>query len=87
ILLAGKFTLFSNQSRYGLVRLWGDSGSVRPLLSIQATHPALILDWAGSFTLQSATNVSGAYSDVSGNPSPPYTVPNQEARQFFRLRN
>ena len=42
------------------------------------------LDW-GYGTLQSATNVTGPFNDVS-SASSPYTVPGGNAREFYRVR-
>jgi hypothetical protein len=47
----------------------------------------LILNWLGSFTLQSATNVVGPYADVTGPVlTGPYTTPMSESQKYFRLR-
>jgi hypothetical protein len=47
----------------------------------------LILNWLGSFTLQSATNVVGPYADVTGPVlTGPYTTPMGESQKYFRLR-
>jgi hypothetical protein len=51
-----------------------------------AAHKAsnnLMIEW-GSGTLQSATNVTGPYQDVSGATSP-YTAPFTGPQRFFRL--
>jgi autotransporter-associated beta strand protein len=46
-----------------------------------------ILNWQGNFILQSATNVSGPYSDVLGPVvAGPYTNTTGATQQFFRLR-
>jgi hypothetical protein len=52
-----------------------------------AAHTAsnnLVIEWR-SGTLQSATNVTGPYQDVSGATSP-YTAPFTVPQQFFRIR-
>jgi hypothetical protein len=54
-------------------------------LSSQPSGSALILQWGSGFVLQSATNVGGAYEDVSGAASP-YTNQFSEPQRFFRLR-
>jgi autotransporter-associated beta strand protein len=47
----------------------------------------IILSWQGNFILQSATNVSGPYSDVLGPVvTGPYTNTMGSIQQFFRLR-
>ena len=46
----------------------------------------LVLSWPAGWFLQSATNVAGPYSDISG-ATPPYTYYMAQApQQFFRLR-
>jgi hypothetical protein len=47
----------------------------------------IILNWQGNFILQSATNVSGPYTDVLGPVViGPYTNTMGSTEQFFRLR-
>jgi hypothetical protein len=46
---------------------------------------SLVIEWS-SGTLQSATNVTGPYENVSGATSP-YTAPLTAPQQFFRIRN
>lgn len=47
----------------------------------------IILNWQGNFILQSATNVSGPYTDVLGPVvTGPYTNTAGSTQQFFRLR-
>ena len=58
----------------------------RPTLSYQRIGSDFILSWTGAFTLQSSTNVTGPYGDVSGS-SPHTNSINSAARQFFRVRN
>jgi regulation of enolase protein 1 (concanavalin A-like superfamily) len=56
---------------------------VAPLLSRGANG---VLSWSGGYTLQEATNVSGAYQDMT-NAVSPFTITNAGAPQlFFRLR-
>lgn len=57
----------------------------RPLLSETPGASAVILNWGGSFFLQSATNVTGPYEDVI-NGTRPYTNTISTGQQFFRLR-
>lgn len=45
----------------------------------------LVLQWGGSWILQTATNANGPYSDVTGAMSP-YTNSFDGARRFFRLK-
>src|SRR5205807_969375 len=57
-----------------------------PNLSAARMGSNLVLTWDGSATLQSASTVSGPYSDVSGAASPyPYDL-GTSPQQFFRLR-
>jgi hypothetical protein len=58
----------------------------QPLLSLTPAPPgAVILNWSGSFFLQSATNVTGPYADVP-SATAPYTNSTSGAQMFFRLR-
>ena len=56
----------------------------QPLLSLTPAPGAVILNWSGSFFLQSATNVTGPYTDVTNTA--PYTNSTSGAQMFFRLR-
>jgi hypothetical protein len=47
---------------------------------------AIALDWMGTFTLQSATNVRGPYIDITGPIAGPYTNPVTAGEMYFRLR-
>ena len=56
-------------------------------LTIMQSGFKIILNWAGSFTLQSATNVSGPFSDLPGPVSRgPYTNAMGSKNAYFRLR-
>src|SRR5262249_9220623 len=59
----------------------------QPLLSFVRDGNNLILSWSGTFNLQMATNVTGAYSNVNGATSPYTNMIGSEPRRFFRLRN
>jgi hypothetical protein len=60
----------------------------RPILSFTSAGSNLILNWSGAFILQSATNVTGLYSDVVPPATSPFTnSTTSPAQQFFRLRN
>jgi hypothetical protein len=61
------------------------TNAAQPLLSETASTGAVILNWGGSFFLQSATNVTGPYSDVI-NGTRPYTNTSSTGQNFFRLR-
>ena len=57
-----------------------------PVLVGTTMANSVILNWNDpTFTLQTATNVSGCYSDVPGATSP-YTNLLEGAQQFFRLK-
>jgi hypothetical protein len=63
------------------------SGEITPgraLASIQTNHQ-LVLQWGGTSILQTATNATGPYTDVTGAMSP-YTNSFAGMRRFFRLR-
>jgi hypothetical protein len=55
-------------------------------ISIQQSGGNIVLTWSGSYPLQSASNVTGPYTDVSGVTNAPYTTPVTGDAQFFRLR-
>jgi hypothetical protein len=66
-----------------------------PLATTNATHPVLsatpqpgkvILNWSGSFFLQSATNVTGVYEDVINGMRPYTNSTSSGGGRFFRLR-
>ena len=61
------------------------SNTTQPLLSETLGAGAVILNWGGSFFLQSATNVTGVYGDVI-NGTRPYTNADSAGQTFFRLR-
>jgi hypothetical protein len=44
------------------------------------------MSWPSGWILQSATNVAGPYSDVTGATSPYSYNTTQAPQQFFRLR-
>jgi hypothetical protein len=61
------------------------TNTTQPLLSETPSAGAVTLNWGGSFFLQSATNVSGPYTDVI-NGTRPYTNTISGPQKFFRLR-
>jgi hypothetical protein len=77
----------ANQTFRGLRRgPLATTNTTRPTLYETPGTGAVILDWDGSFFLQSAPNVTGAYVDVI-NGTRPYTNSTGSASQrFFRLR-
>jgi hypothetical protein len=62
------------------------TNSTRPTLSETRGPGAVILNWGGSFFLQSATNVSGIYEDVINGTRPYTNSTSSPAQRFFRLR-
>jgi hypothetical protein len=57
-----------------------------PLFSWQMMKGQLVMSWAGQPTLQTSTNVTGPYVDLT-NASSPYTnSSSQGPYRFFRLR-
>lgn len=60
---------------------------LQPTLLFSRDGSNLILNWSGTFTLQSATNVTGPYMDVPSATSPHTNSTTSPAQQFFRLRN
>src|ERR1017187_3858918 len=51
------------------------------------TKTNIVLNWLGSFTPQSATKVTGPYSDLTPNAIPgPLTLPIGGSQMYFRLR-
>jgi hypothetical protein len=63
------------------------TGEIVPdrFLAARKASNNLVIEWS-SGTLQSATNVTGPYDDVSGATSP-YTAPVTGLQRFFRIRN
>ncbi len=56
-------------------------------MTVSQSDGNIILNWQGNFILQSATNVSGPYTDVLGPVvTGPYTNRMGSTQQFFRLR-
>jgi hypothetical protein len=67
-------------------------GSPAPgALSISRVGGSVVLNWSGSFTLQSTAAINGTNSGFADLPGPvltgPYTNTNTAAKTFFRLRN
>jgi hypothetical protein len=57
-------------------------------LTISRNGTDVQLNWSGTYTLQSSTQVDSGYQDVSpAVTSAPYTVPPTNTALFFRLRN
>ncbi|HEY4417450.1 MAG TPA: immunoglobulin domain-containing protein [Verrucomicrobiae bacterium] len=58
-----------------------------PILSFTHESTNLILNWDGAFTLQSAADVTGPYTDVPSATSPYTNSVSVASQLFFRLRN
>ena len=72
--------IFALDSNNGLIAL-----KYGPRLFQTTAEANTVLSWTGPGALQSATNVIGAYVDVSGATSPHTNSPN--GTQFFRVRH
>ncbi len=61
-----------------------DNVGVMPVLGITQNG---VINWSGAYSLQSATNVAGPYTNVPGATNP-YVIPTGASKQqFYRLRN
>jgi hypothetical protein len=58
---------------------------IGPTLNIGTNAGNQVLQWSNAFTLQSAVNVGGPYTDVTGAASP-YTNLFTNSQSYFRLR-
>ena len=64
------------------------SVAVPPNLAVSESGTSAVLTWPGSgWTLQSASNVSGPYNDITGAASGYSYDTTSSPMQFFRLRN
>lgn len=91
----GSSLVLSNDTFYGTANNGGLYGQgtvfslrvVNPIpLNFQTLNHSLILSWADpAFSLQSATKVSGSFSDVPGATSP-YTNATTIGQKYFRLK-
>jgi hypothetical protein len=59
---------------------------IGPTLNILPGAGSLVLQWNNGFTLQTATNVAGGYTDLTGATSPYTNMLSTASQQFFRLR-
>ncbi len=78
---------FTNALSAGQVQMIYQAATTLPPVTLTFTNSGagqLGLNWPGG-TLQSATNVSGPYADLT-NAVSPYLVPMTTAQQFFRVR-
>jgi len=54
-------------------------------LAANVTNGTMTISWAGKMVLQTSTNISGPFHDLS-SATTPYPVPFNQPHQFFRLR-
>ena len=87
----GDGKVFALDSNNGIIAL--TLGAIPPppappgRIDIVRNGAAVILTWTNTFTLQSATNVTGPYIDVNGAASGYSENTGSTAQKFFRLRN
>ena len=70
-----------------LTQLYPDTGLLTPAVAASLSNQTnLVINWAGTFTLQSASEATGPWSTVANAVIGPYTLPVAAApRQFYRL--
>jgi len=61
------------------------SPPVRPIITITRSDSNVVLTWEGGGVLQSATNVVGPYTDVTGSSSP-WTITPTGVQGYYRVR-
>ncbi|MEO5802309.1 MAG: immunoglobulin domain-containing protein [Verrucomicrobiota bacterium] len=76
----------ANQNFRGLRFAPGGTVALPTLFAVREGNN-FILNWSGSFFLQSATNVVGPYGDVSGASAPYTNSVISGPQKFFRLRD
>jgi hypothetical protein len=84
------FTLFqadnAGQNMYGVVVRPVTSGGPRPrLLSPVFDGTTLTISWTGEGRAQQASDLTGPWTDVPGNPPGSFSVNTTEPRLFFRV--
>lgn len=87
---AGTFTLLqadnAGQNMYGVVVTSATPPPTRPTLRISSpSGNSVTITWTGAGKLQEASDVNGAWTDVSGNPQGSVTVPTTGPRKFYRV--
>ncbi len=92
ILLYSGYNVIELNTAYGATFGYTDDVSfsvvVPPKLSAAVNGSEMVLSWPGlGFTLQSATDVAGPYTEVVGAMSPYTNDISANPMQFFRLRN
>ena len=69
-----------------MTQLYPNSGMLQPRLAASLSPPNLVLNWAGTFSLESAPALTGPWSPVASSTISPYNVPTVGATQkFYRL--
>ena len=88
IFLSLEFTALGEASSTGFSYFRSTPAVAIPgALAIQAQGGSVVLNWAGSYPLQTATNLDlSNFVDVAGVTNGPYTNAASGARRFFRLR-
>ena len=89
---SGGFNVIEINSGYGTTLGYFDDVSfalaVPPNIVATKSGNNLELSWPGGFTLQSASDVKGPYTDIAAAPLQTYSYdPTTQPQQFFRLRN
>jgi hypothetical protein len=70
----------------GMTQLYPTAGLVQPVLSAATFGTTLVVNWAGTFTLQTAPSVTGPWTPVVNSGIGPYTTSIGAApRVFYRL--
>jgi len=70
----------------GMTQLYPTTGLVTPVLSATVSGTSLVINWAGTFTLQTASSITGPWSPVVTSGIGPYTVSVGAApKVFYRL--
>jgi len=91
ILRYGGYNVVELNTAYGATFGYMDDVSfgiaVPPKITATQSGNNIVLTWPGSFSLQSAADVTGPYADVAGAVSPYSFDATTSPSQFFRLRN
>jgi hypothetical protein len=70
----------------GTTQLYPSIGLVTPVLSATLSGANPVINWAGTFTLQTASSITGPWSPVVNSGVGPYTVPLSAGQKaFYRL--
>jgi hypothetical protein len=67
-------------------RLFPDTGALRTHLTVGMNNRTNgIIDWAGTFNLQTATDVTGPWTTVAPSAVGPFSTNFNAGQKFFRL--